>query len=166
MNVEALLEPLISRLRLMVGRCVLTATRYKSGELLADVELIEKRRNIEFMQHYGFSSRPKGKVNGVCVFVGGSRDNGIVVATEGEEIRQSLKEGEVAVHAPFGQKILLKEDGSIEITAASGKKIVCKNDIECEMEVTCWSKTKPVKLSTHLHSNAVPGPSTPPTPGT
>jgi len=86
MSFESLIEPLMAKLRLMVGRCVISASRYKNGELLADIELVagERRRNVEFLQQFGFSSRPKGDVEGVALFVGGSRDNGVVIATRGE----------------------------------------------------------------------------------
>ena len=45
MNME-FLEPLLARLRLIVGRCVITATKYKDGEMLSDIGLVadEKRR--------------------------------------------------------------------------------------------------------------------------
>lgn len=135
---ESLLEPIYNRLRLLVGRCIITATKYNKGDLEADVELIagEKRRNIEFLQQYGFSSRPKGNVSALAVFVGGNRDNGAVIATNGDDFAANLEPGEVLVHSPHGQKILLKNDGSIEMEAASGKSIVCKNKIECP-EIDC-----------------------------
>ena len=79
MNFEALLDPILAKIRLMVGRCVILASKYKDGELLADIELVagEKRRGVEFLQQFGFSSRPKGDVEGIALFVGGSRDNGV-----------------------------------------------------------------------------------------
>ena len=109
MILENLIEPIMAKLRLMVGRCVILASKYKDGELNADLELIagEKRRGVEFMQQFGFSSRPKGNVEGVALFVGGSRDNGVVISTKGDF--PELSEGEVMVHSPFGQKILLKK---------------------------------------------------------
>lgn len=124
MNFEALIEPLKKRLGLIVGRCVILACKYKDGEILADIELVagEKRRAVEFLQQFGFSSRPKGDVEGVALFVGGSRDNGVVVATRGD--CPELEEGEVMVHSPHGQKILLKSDGSVNVTNKNGGSIV------------------------------------------
>ena len=121
MSFESLIESLMAKLRLMVGRCVISASRYKNGELLADIELVagERRRNVEFLQQFGFSSRPKGDVEGVALFIGGSRDNGVVIATRGE--CPDLKEGEVMVHSPFGTSITLKNDGSIEFLTNSNK---------------------------------------------
>ena len=124
MNFEALLEPIMAKIRLMVGRCVIIASKYGDGELLTDIELLagEKRRGVEFLQQFGFSSRPKGDVEGIALFVGGSRDNGVVVATRGD--CPDLKEGEVMVHSPHGQKILLKSDGSVNVTNENGGSIV------------------------------------------
>ena len=47
MSFESLIEPLMAKLRLMVGRCVISASRYKNGELLADIELVDKRIEID-----------------------------------------------------------------------------------------------------------------------
>lgn len=168
MNFEALLEPIYNRLRLIVGRCAIMATKYNSGDLEADIELIagEKRRNVEFLQQFGFCSRPSGNVSGVAIFVGGNRDNGVVVATNGDDLRPDLQPGEVLVHSPHGQKILLKNDGSIEMEAAAGKSIVCKSDFECQKEVYANAVTPAsrVSLSKHIHPTAV-GPTSSPTPG-
>ena len=163
MSFESLIEPLMAKLRLMVGRCVISASRYKNGELLADIELVagEKRRNVEFLQQFGFSSRPKGDVEGVALFIGGSRDNGVVISTRGE--CPDLKEGEVRVHSPFGSSILLKNDGSIELTTNSNKfRFV--GDIEATGEVKAMCDSAFVTLTNHIHPTGV-GPSSKPTPG-
>lgn len=163
MSFESLIESLMAKLRLMVGRCVISASRYKDGELLADIGLVagERRRNVEFLQQFGFSSRPKGDVEGVALFVGGSRDNGVVIATRGK--CPDLKEGEVMVHSPFGSSITLKNDGSIELTTNSNKfRFV--GDIEATGEVKAMCDSAFVTLTNHIHPTGV-GPSSKPTPG-
>ncbi len=163
MSFESLIEPLMAKLRLMVGRCVISASRYKNGELLADIELVagEKRRNVEFLQQFGFSSRPKGDVEGIALFIGGSRDNGVVISTRGE--CPDLKEGEVRMHSPFGSSITLKNDGSIELTTNSNKfRFV--GDIEATGEVKAMCDSAFVTLTNHIHPTGV-GPSSKPTPG-
>lgn len=160
---ERLIEPILKRLALIVGRCVVFATRYKDGEMLADVELVagEKRRGLDFLQQFGFSSRPKGKVEGVALFVGGSRDNGVVISTRGE--CPDLKEGEVRVHSPFGTMITLKEDGSIEFVTKLNKfRFV--GDLEATGNIKAMCDTAFVSLAGHIHPTGV-GPSSPPTPG-
>lgn len=178
MSFESLIEPLMAKLRLMVGRCVISASRYKNGELLADIELVagERRRNVEFLQQFGFSSRPKGDVEGVALFIGGSRDNGVVISTRGE--CPDLKEGEVQVHSPFGSSITLKNDGSIVSVPASGKKFIVASDLlvrgkmlgtgdvvagvnEVAEEVV---ETGGISLQTHMHPTAVVGSPSTPTP--
>ena len=163
MNFESLIEPLMKRVALMVGRCVILASKYKDGELLADIELVagEKRRSVEFLQQFGFSSRPKGDVEGVALFVGGSRDNGVVIATRGE--CPDLEEGEVRVHSPFGSSITLKKDGTVELVTKSNKfRFV--GDIEATGDVKAMCDTAFVTLSKHIHPTGV-GPSSSPTPG-
>lgn len=163
MSFESLIESLMAKLRLMVGRCVISASRYKNGELLADIELVagERRRNVEFLQQFGFSSRPKGDVEGVALFIGGSRDNGVVISTRGE--CPDLKEGEVRVHSPFGSSITLKNDGSIEL-ATNSNKFRFVGDIEATGEVKAMCDSAFVTLTNHIHPTGV-GPSSKPTPG-
>lgn len=163
MNFEALLDPILAKIRLMVGRCVILASKYKDGELLADIELVagEKRRGVEFLQQFGFSSRPKGDVEGIALFVGGSRDNGVVISTRGE--CPDLKEGEVRVHSPFGSSITLKDDGTVELVTNS-KKFRFVGDIEVTGDVKAMCDAAFVTLAGHIHPTGV-GPSSKPTPG-
>lgn len=163
MNFEALLDPILAKIRLMVGRCVILASKYKDGELLADIELLagEKRRGVEFLQQFGFSSRPKGDVEGIALFVGGSRDNGVVISTRGE--CPDLKEGEVRVHSPFGSSITLKDDGTVELVTNS-KKFRFVGDIEATGDVKAMCDAAFVTLAGHIHPTGV-GPSSKPTPG-
>lgn len=163
MNFEALLDPILAKIRLMVGRCVILASKYKNGELLADIELVagEKRRGVEFLQQFGFSSRPKGDVEGIALFVGGSRDNGVVISTRGE--CPDLKEGEVRVHSPFGSSITLKDDGTVELVTNS-KKFRFVGDIEATGNVKAMCDAAFVTLAGHIHPTGV-GPSSKPTPG-
>lgn len=176
-----ILEDLVQKLRLIVGRCIITASNYDANELKVDVNLLagEKRRALEFLQQYGFVSRPMGDVSGVALFVGGNRANGVVVACNGEEkaMQKKLEPGEVCVLSPYGQQIYLKKDGSVSIVSANG--VV---DVDGELHVTKGIKSdggvtaagdvvafdmKPnmVNLSTHIHVTPA-GNSSPPTPGT
>lgn len=179
MNFGNVLEPILSRLRLIVGRCTVIASKYVSGELEADVELIagEKRRGVEFVQQYGFSSRPKGEVDGIALFIGGSRENGVVVATH-SDFPEKLEEGEVAVHSPFGQYIWLKKDGSIVAKPTNGKSFLVEGALDVrghvfatdEVAAKCvdaagtFVNAAAYNLSTHKHGSAM-GPTTPPIPG-
>lgn len=179
MNFGNVLEPILSRLRLIVGRCTVIASKYVSGELETDVELVagEKRRGVEFVQQYGFSSRPKGEVDGIALFIGGSRENGIVVATH-SDFPEKLEEGEVAVHSPYGQYIWLKKDGSIVAKPTNGKSFLVEGALDVrghvfatdEVAAKCvdaagtFVNAAAYNLSTHKHGSAM-GPTTPPIPG-
>lgn len=172
MNLDAFFDKIISRIKLIVGQCVIQACKYRDGEMVADVELLagEKRRGIEVMQQFGFSSRPKGDVDGIALFVGGSRNNGVIIAMRGE--CPKLKEGEVMVHSPFGSSVYLKEDGSIEmnsvgdIVANPGNgagKLIVNGSVEASLDVKANAKLAPVSLALHTHTSAA-GPTNAPTP--
>ena len=49
MNLDAFFDKIISRIKLIVGQCVIQACKYRDGEMVADDELLagEKRRGIE-----------------------------------------------------------------------------------------------------------------------
>ena len=178
MNLDVFFDKIISRIKLIVGQCVIRESKYKDGEMVADAELLagEKRRGIEVMQQYGFSSRPKGDVDGIALFVGGKRNNGVIVAMRGE--CPNLEEGEVMVHSPFGSSVLLKKDGNIVMTPASGKKIIAESDLLCKGKLLATQdvvggvtdaggtvvETGGVSLLTHTHPTAAPGSPSTPTP--
>ena len=162
--IERLLNPIKARIRLMVGKCLVTAC----GGGKVDLSLLagESREDVEFYQQYGFSSRPVGTVRGVAVFVGGSRDNGALIACRGEDddMKVGLEPGEVAVHSKFGSSIFLKKDGSIVAKPASGKPYLIDGDLEATGEVSAKVNSAKVTLTCHIHPTGV-GPTSQPTPG-
>lgn len=180
MNFDRLLSPIKSRLRLMIARAVVVACKDKHVKI--DLLAGESREDVDFFQQYGFSSRPKGFVGAVALFVGGSRDNGVVVASRGEDndMGISLEPGEVAVHSSFGSSIILKKDGSVMIKTNTGKPLRVEGDVHVvgkvlstdEIAAKCTDvpqvglkDTPPaVHLSSHLHNSAV-GLTSGPTPG-
>lgn len=127
------LESLRKALRLVVGKCIIEKSSKSSSGMVANIVLLgsERHSDVRLMQHYGFASRPVADSEAVALFVGGSRDNGVVVATQGAvgDI-PALEPGEAAFFSKFGQKILLKSDGSVDVLAASGKTIHLKNDVQ------------------------------------
>lgn len=173
--IERLLNPIKSRIRLMISRAVISAC--KDGKV--DIGLLagESREDVDFLQQYGFSSRPVGKVSGVALFIGGSRDNGVVVASRGDDkdMNVDLEEGEVAVHSPFGSKIILKKDGSVLVEPKPGKPTLVKSDLHVVGNV--WAvgdfaansiyigetmNEGMIHLTRHTHASAV-GPTAPTT---
>lgn len=121
MNREVLkaLAPLARRLRLIAGRGILTlvndATKMQGVQVsLLDGEVCD---DVDRMQEYGFSSVPLPGAEGVYLALGGSRDNGVIVATEDRRCRiKGLQGGEVAIYTDEGDSIILKRGHVIEVT--------------------------------------------------
>jgi phage gp45-like len=77
--------------------------------------------NREYMQHYGFTSRPLKDGEGLVLKQG---DKVFLIASDDRRYRISLAEGEVALYTDEGDKVHLKRGGVIEIEA--GTKITGK----------------------------------------
>lgn len=180
MITERLLNPIKARIRLMVGRALIKAC--EDGKVNISLLADETREDVDFFQQYGFTSMPKGTVGAVALFVGGSRDNGVVVASRGEDkdMGVQLEKGEVAMHSSFGSSIILKKDGSIVIKSKTGQPVRVEGDVNvvgsvmatAEVAALCVDAAgkfvdaaPAVHLSRHMHASAV-GPTSPPTPGT
>lgn len=118
-----LIAPLSRRVRLMVGRAVLTAVNDAGGLQTVQVKLLadEVRDGVERMQQYGFTSVPLPGAEGVMVSVGGSRDHGIVIAMDDRRYRiKGLQPGEVAVYTDEDKqdhkhRIILGRGGKIDV---------------------------------------------------
>lgn len=116
-----LIAPLSRRVRLMVGRAVLTAVNDAGGLQTVQVKLLadEVRDGVERMQQYGFTSVPLPGAEGVMVSVGGSRDHGIVIAMDDRRYRiKGLQPGEVALYTDED-----KQDHKHRIIFGRGGKI-------------------------------------------
>lgn len=169
-----ILESLRDKLRLVVGRCVIIASRYGDDGLNVDVELTprEKRRNVEFLQQYGFISRPKGAVSAVALFPDGNRSNGLVIACDGdgEGVSKNLEEGEVCMISPYGQQIYFQKDGSISIVSGNGVvnldgELNVTKGVNSGGNVVAFNNSpNKVTLANHVHVTPS-GNSSPPTPG-
>ncbi|EYC51698.1 hypothetical protein AZ34_11830 [Hylemonella gracilis str. Niagara R] len=117
--VAAALEPLRSRVQLMVGRAILKVVddagaiqRVQMSALAG--ELIEAER----VQQYGFSSVPLQGAEAVFLAVGGDRGHAVVVAADDRRHRpRELKAGEVCLYNNKGAFILLDKDGHATVSA-------------------------------------------------
>lgn len=112
------LLPIKRKVMLTIGRGVLMAVQ--DGKDLQQMQITlladEVKGQVEHMGHFGFASRcPKGG-DLVMVSVGGSRDHGIVIATEHREFRfKNLGDGESALYSKDGDYIHLKNGNVIDI---------------------------------------------------
>ena len=120
----------------MVARGVLEADADdEPGMQQIQISLLrdEGKASVERFQNYGFSSSPPPGTEVLCVFFGGGRDHGIVVATDDRSSRfTGLKAGEVAIYSDEGDSIVFKRDNSIELH--SEKKLVIKTGENVEIE--------------------------------
>jgi len=112
-----------NRVMMMFGRGVLRGVNDSSGRQQLQVELLkdELRDGVEHMQNYGFTSHPKGGDVAVA-FIGGNREQGIVLVVDDRRYRISLEPGEVAIYDDQGNKVELLRD-MIKVTAVAKVQI-------------------------------------------
>lgn len=106
-----------NRVMMMFGRGVLRAVTDTGARQQVQVELLkdELRDGLEHMQNYGFTSHPLGGDVAVA-FLGGNREQGIVLVVDDRRYRIPLQAGEVAIYDDLGNKIeLLRE--MVKVTA-------------------------------------------------
>ncbi len=115
---EKLFAPLARRVKLMIGRCVVDLVDDSQLEQVIQAKLLDGEiRTLERYQQYGFTSVPFARAEGICAFIGGNRDHGIVIATGDRRYRlKALAAGEVALYDDQGQKVHLKRNKEIEIS--------------------------------------------------
>lgn len=119
-TVSKLIAPLKRRVLLMVGRCVLKASYDDETLQLLQLTLLanEVRDKVERIQEYGFTSRPLAGAEGVCVFPGGDRSHGVVIATDDRRYRKNnLDEGDVALYSDLGDYLWFKRSRELHTRA-------------------------------------------------
>jgi len=154
-----------NRVMMMFGRGVLRGVNDSNGRQQVQVELLknELRDGVEHMQNYGFTSHPKGGDVAVA-FLGGNREQGIVLVVDDRRYRIPLEAGEVAMYDDQGNKIELLRDmvkvtavQHVEVTAPTIKLI---GDLEVVGNITTTgtivNNGKHVD-STHTHTNGGAG---------
>lgn len=101
-----MLAPIARRVRLMVARAVITAIDDAGKIQTAQVKLLdgEVRDGIEILHQYGFTSRPRGKPEGLYFSVGGDRDHGVMICAADRAHRLTdLAPGETALYTDEDQ---------------------------------------------------------------
>ncbi|NWB92338.1 phage baseplate assembly protein V [Pseudomonas agarici] len=155
-----------NRVMMMFARGVLRGVTDSSGRQQLQVELLkdELRDNVEHMQNYGFTSHATGGDVAVA-FIGGNREQGIVLAVDDRRYRLTLLPGEVAIYDDLGNKVeLLRE--MLKVTAvqhleAIAPTIKLVGNLEVIGDITTTgSITNNGKIidSTHQHSGVLVGP--------
>lgn len=129
------LEGLTSKVRLMIGRAVISALQHDGAINRAQLKLLagEIQDNVEQMQEYGFASAAKPGAEAAVIFLGGNRDAGLVIATHDRRYRIALETGEVVIFDDLDQKVHLKRDG-IEIVSEN-RVLVDAPLLQCTGEI-------------------------------
>ena len=118
MAMNRVLDPLVKRIRLALGRGLIKLVDDEKGIQKIQLALMknEIRSNLERFQEYGFTSHPHIDAEAAAIFVGGNRDHGIIIAVDDRRYRlKGLDRGEVAIYTDEGDNIILKRDRNIEI---------------------------------------------------
>lgn len=154
-----------NRVMMMFGRGVLRGVNDSNGRQQLQVELLkdELRDGVEHMQNYGFTSHPKGGDVAVA-FIGGNREQGIVLVVDDRRYRISLEPGEVAIYDDLGNKIELLRD-MVKVTAIQHVEVLAPTikligDLEVVGNIkstgTVTNNGKNIG-STHQHSGVTAG---------
>lgn len=122
------LRPLKNKILLLVGRGVILAVNdaEKIQQLQATLLADEVKDQIESFAHFGFTSNPPEGTECIMVSVAGSRDHGVIVATENRDLRlKGLASGESAQYNKNGKYIWIKNNNNVEMLLA---KLKIQND--------------------------------------
>lgn len=140
------MAPLARRMRLSIGRAIITALNDDGKVQTAQVKLLdgEVRDGVEVLLQYGIHSRSPGQPEGVYVSVGGDRDHGVLINIADRQFRMTgLKNGEVALGDDLGQKVYLTRDGIVFDGAAL--PMTFKNTPKIRMETELLEVTGQIK---------------------
>lgn len=98
----------------MLGKAVLRALSDTGPRQSMQIEVTkgELIDDVERMQQYGMSSVPPiSGTDCLVAFLGGDREQGIIIAAENRKLRvKGLKSGEVAIYDDLGNVVLLGRD--------------------------------------------------------
>ena len=113
-----LINKLKNRIFMLVAEGIMQSVTSTQGQhLKAKLSLLadEIKEDYDIIQDYGFTSIIPKNSSVVALCIGGSRDNGIVIASDSKQYKPSLADGEVAIYTKFGQKIHLDSNGDVNI---------------------------------------------------
>lgn len=121
---DPLYRKALNKIHAMAARCVLTLVSDGLKMQAVQVGLLadETADDVERFQNYGFTSVPLPGAEGVCLFLGGSREHGVVIAMDDRRYRlKGLEGGEVALYTDEGDSIVLKRGRIIEAVTETFK---------------------------------------------
>ncbi len=143
---KGLLDDMRNRIRLMVGRAVISMVSDAGGIQKLQGQLLagETQDDMERVQHYGFTSVPLGGAEAVVVFPGGLRDHGLVIAVDDRRYRlKGLQGGEVALYDDLERHVLLGRSG-IEVDGKD-HPVKVKSSVKVRIEAPILECTGDIK---------------------
>ena len=130
-------DPVWHRLQLLFAHGVgLLLGQDKAQARVLDEEILP---NIDRVEPYGFSYRPKPGCQTYLLFPSGDRSYGVALVIGDRKYNMRLQEGEVAIHDDEGNHVHLARGGNIEINAANTVTIKAGTKVRVEaplLEVT------------------------------
>lgn len=118
-QLKRFMKPLTTRVQTMIVRGVikLVNDKTKIQQIQASLLAGELKDGIEHYQEYGLSTNPPAGTEALVVFCGGSRNNGVIVATGDRKFRlKELQPGEVALYTDEGDVIKLARNRKIQVS--------------------------------------------------
>lgn len=116
-QIQRMLLPIKRKISLLLQKALVQSVIDSKNIQLVKVKLgsDDIKDMMERLQPYGLTSVPSVGAEAVVGFIGGNRDNGVVILVDDSKSRKKdLLPGDVAVYRKGGSYILLKSD-SIEI---------------------------------------------------
>jgi phage gp45-like len=104
--------------------------------------------NREYMQHYGYTSRPKP---GAEIIIINEGNHYLAIASDDRRYRLAVEEGEVALYTDEGDAVHMKRGNNIEVTC--GNKLLAT--VENEVEVITKAAKVNASVSCAITSSAV-----------
>lgn len=112
-----MIEQVFGRLKLLFAKG--KGLRIGADKVQVRVLDEEPLGNIDRVEPYGFSYRPKPGCQAYLVFPQGDRSYGIALVIGDKQYQMDLQEGEVALHDDEGNWVLIKRGGTIHVKAAT-----------------------------------------------
>lgn len=116
-QISKLIQPLAIRIRMCITRAVIKSINDNTNvqQMCLGLFVGELKDKVERFQEYGLTSVPLHGMEALTVFIGGDRNNGVIVAVGDRQFRlKGLKGGEVALYTDEGDTLIMKRDHNIE----------------------------------------------------
>lgn len=134
-------ERLARRIRLMIGRAVLSAVTDTGARQFLQVQVLkgETKDNVERLQEYGFTSHPVAGAAVIVAALGGTRDNMVAIAVDDPTVRpRNLQPGETCLYNNKNATLVLDKDGNAVLTV---KNFIVKAEEKVRFETPLMEVT-------------------------